>query len=78
MEEVKLELIIPPTLVAAQDIMRPDKHVVRLTYIGEIDGEPVIDEEHTEFRWFSGEEIRAMGELDGFLKELIENNVVVL
>src|SRR5471030_2803367 len=44
-EETKLTLTEEPKLLAAQDILRSDKHVVRLTYLGKIDSEPVLDEE---------------------------------
>ncbi len=78
-EEVSLELIKVPKLIAAQDIMRPDKHVVRLTYVGEIEGEPVIDQDHTEAQWFTMEEIKAMsasGEIDAFFQELLEKGLM--
>ena len=78
-EETRLDLIEKPRLVAAQDIIRPDKHVVRLTYLGTVEGNPVIDEESLEFGWFSGAEILALGEeLDKFFKELIDAQVINL
>jgi ADP-ribose pyrophosphatase YjhB (NUDIX family) len=72
-EETGLELTSIPTLIAAQDIIKPDKHVVRLTYLGEIDGEPVLDDEHLEYGWFTPEEIRGMDNLDRYLNEAITN-----
>src|SRR6266404_9251940 len=49
MEEVGLDYIGQPQLLAAQDILKSaDKHVVRLTYTGSIDGEPKIDGDHLE------------------------------
>src|SRR5438045_4204831 len=40
-EETKLDLKAEPKLIAAQDILRvPGKHVVRLTYTANIEGEP--------------------------------------
>ena len=78
-EETQLDLIEQPQLVAAQDIIRPDKHVVRLTYVGTVDGDPVIDEESLEAKWFSPVELLALGdELDRFLKELIDTKVISL
>lgn len=42
-EETRLFLTREPTLIAAQDILRvPGRHIVRLTYIGEAEGEPVL------------------------------------
>jgi 8-oxo-dGTP diphosphatase len=78
-EETGLELISPVKLVAAQDILKvADKHVVRLTYLGEIDGEPKIDEEHLEAGWFSVSEIMKLDAVDGFLKELLDNKTIIL
>lgn len=78
-EETRLELIKEPKLIAAQDIIRPGRHVVRLTFIGELDGEPRIDKEHVEAKWVSSDELRALGsELDGYLKELIEKGTAAL
>lgn len=73
-EETGLLLTEEPTLLAAQDILRvPGKHVVRLTYQGTIAGEPVIDEESLEYRWFTTEEVLAIApdEIDQYFKELL-------
>lgn len=79
-EETQLEIIDRPKLVGAQDIMGiakyPDRHVVRLTYIAKTQGEPVLSEEHSEYAWFSVEEIKDLGDsLGRFLRELLENGV---
>jgi len=79
-EEAGLDYRGIPKLVAAQDILKSaDKHVVRLTYIGEMDGEPKIDEEHLEARWFTSVEIKALGvgELDSFFKELVDKEIII-
>jgi ADP-ribose pyrophosphatase YjhB (NUDIX family) len=76
-EETGLEMIGEPRLVAAQDILRTEgKHVVRLSYIGEIEGDPLIGEEHEEFGWFSLDELRQLGDLDIYTKELIDNGTI--
>ena len=80
MEEAGLDYQGTPKLVAAQDILKSaDKHVVRLTYIGEMDGQPKIDEEHLEARWFTSAEIKALGvgELDSFFKELVDKEIII-
>lgn len=77
-EEVGLDLVGEVKLIAAQDILRvPGKHVVRLTYIGNIDGEPQIDTDHLEFNWFSLDELKAMteNELDIYFRELLDKNL---
>lgn len=78
MEEVKLELLQAPKLIAAQDILRvPGRHVVRLTFVGVIDGEPQIDSDHMEFGWFTLAELKAMkeAELDVFFEELLDQGM---
>jgi ADP-ribose pyrophosphatase YjhB (NUDIX family) len=80
-EEVNLEYVGQPQLVAAQDILRVEgRHVVRLTYTGEIQGEPKLDDDHLEAKWFSAEELKSLSdiELDIYLKELIEKNIIIL
>jgi ADP-ribose pyrophosphatase YjhB (NUDIX family) len=80
-EEVGLDYIGNPKLVAAQDILKSsDKHVVRLTYIGELDGEPKIDDDHLEAKWLSAQDIKNMdiSLLDSFFKELIDEGVINL
>lgn len=79
LEETKLELTSQPLLVAAQDILKvPGKHVVRLTYVGNIDGDPQPDGDHLEARWFTADEIKAMGTdvLDSYFKELVDGGVI--
>jgi 8-oxo-dGTP pyrophosphatase MutT (NUDIX family) len=68
-EETKLNLEKEPKLIYAQDILRPTMHVVRLTYLGEIEGTPVLDHEHTEYRWLSKDEVLAQPDLDPFSRE---------
>lgn len=71
-EETGLELTSIPKLVAAQDILKtPGKHVVQLTYVGEINGDPILDNDHTEFDWFTADELRNKEDLDPFLNEVL-------
>lgn len=79
-EETDLDLVGGILLVAAQDIIRlPERHVVRLTYLGTIDGDPKVDEEHLEAGWFSGDEIKNLGnDLDAFFKELVDTKIIEL
>jgi ADP-ribose pyrophosphatase YjhB (NUDIX family) len=81
MEEARLDYLGTPKLVAAQDILKiPDRHVVRLTFTGDMEGEPKVDEEHLEAKWFTAAEIKAMSvtELDSFFKELIDKENINL
>jgi ADP-ribose pyrophosphatase YjhB (NUDIX family) len=74
-EEIALDLTCEPRLAAAQDILRiSGRHVVRLTYFGTIEGQPVLDEDHDEYKWFGLKEILALPEeeLDIYFRELLE------
>lgn len=78
-EETKLSLKQKPTLIAAQDIFVSDKHqVVRLTYIGEVNGEPVLSVEHSQYSWLSREDIynTSRDEFDQAFAELLNKNIV--
>lgn len=74
-EETKLELVKEPKLIYACDILRvAGLHVVRLTYMGEIDGEPQVDgEEIDDYKWLTIDEIKKLDKLDIYTKELLEN-----
>jgi ADP-ribose pyrophosphatase YjhB (NUDIX family) len=76
-EEIGLDYGDEPVLVGAQDILRvPGRHVVRLSFQGQIDGEPKLDDDHLEAKWFTLEEIKALpeAELDIYFKELLDKN----
>jgi len=80
-EETKLEIIGTPRLAGAQDILRiPGKHVVRLSYEGEADGTPIIDEESHEWKWFSPDEIASIpkAELDEYFSVLLASGALRL
>lgn len=76
-EETKLELQSEPVLIAAQDILRnPQKHVVRLTYTANVEGQPQIDEEHEAFEWLTLEELKKKDGLDGYFKDVLNKNLL--
>jgi ADP-ribose pyrophosphatase YjhB (NUDIX family) len=75
-EELNFNWKGSPTLLAAQDIIMPDRHVVRLTYLDHLSKTPKIklDNENTEYEWFSVKEMKSLGKgLDKFAKELLQN-----
>ncbi len=77
MEETGLEILDEPKLLAAQDILKTEGvHVVRLTYIASIDGEPKLSEEHSEYGYFTLDDMRTMQGLDQFTKELLNKSIM--
>ena len=70
MEETGLEIVGEPKLLAAQDILRPQKHIVRLTYIGQSIGEVKLSEEHNEYRWLTLDEVQVLEPMDEYFKEV--------
>ncbi|NQU99294.1 MAG: NUDIX hydrolase [Parcubacteria group bacterium] len=77
-EETNLDLKKKPKLITAQDILRiPGKHIVRLTYTGNIKGEPKLDmDENIDYKWMNLEEIGRLVDLDVYFKEVLDNNLI--
>lgn len=78
-EETSLDLLNEVRLVAAQDIFSKEgNHIVRLTYLSDIDGEPKLDEDHIEYKWFKKDELLQLkdNELDRYFKELLDKNII--
>lgn len=76
-EETGLTNLREIKLIAAQDILLADKHIVRLTYTGNAEGELVLSQEHTEGKWFNTEELISIkGDIDPYFKELLENKII--
>lgn len=70
-EETGLEIIDKPKLLTAQDILKNNRHVVRLTYIGQADGEVKLSDEHTEYKWLPLDEIKKLEPIDLYFKEVL-------
>lgn len=77
-EETNLDLVEEPKLIAAQDILRVSgRHVVRLTYVGTIEGEPKLDtEENIEYKWATLDEIHAIADMDRYFKEVLQKGLI--
>ena len=78
MEETQLEIISEPILIFAQDIIpNAEKHIVRLTYIGDTFGNPVLDtSENVEYKWLTIEEMMKHDDLDIYIKELLDKGLL--
>ncbi len=62
----------------AQDIIpNTEKHVVRLSYTGDTDGEAILDtKENTEYIWLSLEELKNHENLDVYVKEILDSGLL--
>lgn len=80
MEETGLEIVGDPRLIFAQDIIpNEEKHVVRLSYVGEAHGDLVLDtSENVEHRWLTIEEMKNQENLDIYVKEILERGLLSL
>ncbi len=78
-EETELEITSEPKLIYAQDIIpNAEKHVVRLTYVAETVGEPTLDtSENVEYKWLSIDEMKSQGDLDIYVKEIIDRGFII-
>ena len=77
-EETGLDILSEPRLIYAQDII-PDsqKHVVRLTYIADTEGEPELDtSENIEYKWLTVSGMKNEKDLDIYAREVIEKGIV--
>ncbi|MDP2788627.1 MAG: NUDIX domain-containing protein [bacterium] len=70
-EETGLEIMGEPKLITAQDILRPHKHIVRLTYLGVADGDIKLSDEHTDFKWLSLDELSKLEPMDSYFKTVL-------
>lgn len=77
-EETQLNITSDPTLICAQDIMpNSEKHVVRLSYVGSTEGEPVLDmEENIEYKWLSMDEMRQQEDIDVYVEEILKKGLL--
>jgi 8-oxo-dGTP diphosphatase len=77
-EETGLTIISDPKLISAQDILHnTGKHVVRLTYVADIEGNVSLDtSENLEYKWLSLNEIKALDDLDVYVKEVLDKGLI--
>jgi ADP-ribose pyrophosphatase YjhB (NUDIX family) len=74
-EETGLEITGNPTLIAAQDIFKNNRHIVRLSYVGDSFGDVQLDQsENDMYEWYTWDELIAKDDLDVYFQELVRNN----
>lgn len=61
--------------VDVQDILRPDKHVVRVTYISRVtSGSQVkLSDEHTKYAWLNLTDVMKLKHLDLFVRDTLKD-----
>jgi ADP-ribose pyrophosphatase YjhB (NUDIX family) len=79
LEETQLKITSEPRLIHAQDIIpNEEKHVVRLTYVADTDGDPVLDtSENIEYKWLTAEEISQHPDLDVYVQEILTRGLLM-
>lgn len=77
-EETQLEITSEPILICAQDIIPNDeRHIVRLSYVGDADGEPILDTtENIEYKWLTIDEIKDQEDLDVYVAEILGKGIL--
>lgn len=77
-EETQLVLNSEPRLIYAQDIIpNTERHVVRLTYVGTIEGDPILDmSENDQYKWLSLDELKQHEDLDVYVKEIVDEGIL--
>lgn len=78
--ETGLELIGTPKLIAAQDILKnKGQHVVRLTYVGQAQGEIELDtSENVAYQWYTLKELQKLDDVNIYFKELLKDENLLL
>lgn len=79
LEETGLEIDLryPPRLLLAQDIIREELHVVRLSYWVHVKGEVVLSDEHLSYRWVNLPEMKeVMASEEGALADAVMSGVL--
>lgn len=76
LEETDLAILGEPKLLYAQDILKSEKHIVRLTFRARANGEPRLNDESTDFRWSSVDEMLQLPTLDEFTLEVLEKRLL--
>lgn len=81
LEETGLVMTSAPVFFDLQDLMWPDgRHIVRILYTGTIEGEPTLSHEHSEYKWFTVDEMLQLNdiEFDRFLIVLVHEKADLL
>lgn len=78
-EETQLEILSEPMLLFAQDIiLGEEKHIVRLSYKGQTEGEPVLDtSENIEYKWLTVNELKLQEDLDIYVREILDKGLLI-
>ncbi len=74
-EETGLKNIKGFTIIAAQDIIKFEKYVVRLTYVSRATStiKIVLSTEHVEYKWVSVDKLLKIKGLDKYVREFVKD-----
>ncbi len=78
-EEVGISRVTSIKLLKAQDIIKPELHVVRLTYISRVTSEKLVldPKEHTDYKWVTLDELMKIKPMDPYLKAILKDKGVM-
>jgi hypothetical protein len=75
-EVAGVTLTYQPVVLSIQDALRiEERHTILITYFGIFDGEPRI-KQGIEFKWAGLDELRALSDLDSYVRELIDSEII--
>ena len=77
-EETQLDIVSEPKFIYAQDIIpNTERHIVRLTYLANTSGNPILDKsENIESKWLTLEEMKVQEDLDIYVKEILDKGLI--
>jgi ADP-ribose pyrophosphatase YjhB (NUDIX family) len=77
-EETGISRVTLISLLAAQDIIKPGFHVIRLTYLSRVTSDKVVldNVEHTEYLWVTLEDLVKTKGLDPYLKGILKDKTI--
>ncbi|MEI8338070.1 MAG: NUDIX hydrolase [bacterium] len=76
-EETKLVTVKIGKVLAVQEFLHDNKHIMRLTYVARVTSTKSLrlSNEHSEYKWFDLSEIHKLRNLDKYLKLILKDKI---
>ena len=74
-EETGLKIAKFGEVIAVQEFLHDNKHILRLTYVARVTSKKPLrlSEEHSEYKWFDLNELHKLRDLDKYLKLILKD-----